>query len=810
MSNSTTQQPGAELDAFIAATNAALGSLQSSVTALAAAQKATAETVAANQTADAAAITSLKAALDAWAAGKTGGGTSTGSGTTTTGSGTTGTTPTQGGSGGGGTTTAPVTTSPSGLVMPPDLGTLPAGALMAKRFDNAAAIGAGRVMLHHTFKPGALPAGSGLVASNGWTVQVDAKTAWPDGSVLSAVLTVEYPAQSAAGEQVVTFAPGTASGAALDLATAIGSHTLTVTVTPTAPVAPATTNRLTAPFTVDLIAALKAETAPMIWRSGPLAVSTKVAVLGADPQGVMSVTGYVSFYADGTMDAKIVVGADVVGMLPNAWPTGGGQAYYAAAIDCDGAATDAGPVADWIGGKWTVNVGSQTGIVVVNDPMDYMLADCSHPFALSGVSPSKLVKSLTPYAPMGNTTTCEYMGTTGGRPDIGPHEEGTVTAMVTQDLLTRQQANATARVNGSIQWHITNKATGQPWTPYDATPDNLPIWMTPSNASSVCLPNPGIGGGSPWKLDQAHFPELVYLEYLQGLEAGHPYYLDELIATTYGMVLAQWPGQKRGATNDVIVGIGEQVRGCAWTLRNIDLAAFITPTAHPQKSNLVKMMGNNIAALNALPATQVGVELTGYLSGAYGTPGGMAPWQQDYADFPLMMMARHGWPGMSEFMNWRAKWTVGRFFAGPQGFAPENGFAYDLAYYKWSAGQQPQSASELLATYAEVETATLAENQSNVDATGAIISGWPHAQGDYCELAAFSLANAAGMGLAGAQTALTWILGIGAPAMDATSLSKAPYFNPAVVAPSGGFAMGEKFACTYAPPISTVQPMTVG
>lgn len=28
--------------------------------------------------------------------------------------------------------------------------------------------------------------------------------------------------------------------------------------------------------------------------------------------------------------------------------------------------------------------------------------------------------------------------------------------------------------------------------------------------------------------------------------------------------------------------------------------------------------------------------------------------------------------------------------------------------------------------------------------------------------------------------------------------------------PSGGFAMGEKFVCTYAPPISTVEPMKVG
>lgn len=111
MSNSTTQQPGAELDAFIAATNAAITSLQSSVTALAAAQKATAETVASNQTTDAAALAGLQEAVKAWAAAKSGGGTTTTGGTTTGGTTTSGgTTPTQGGSGGGSTTSAPVNT----------------------------------------------------------------------------------------------------------------------------------------------------------------------------------------------------------------------------------------------------------------------------------------------------------------------------------------------------------------------------------------------------------------------------------------------------------------------------------------------------------------------------------------------------------------------------------------------------------------------------------------------------------------------------------------------------------------------------
>ena len=91
-------------------------------------------------------------------------------------------------------------------------------------------------------------------------------------------------------------------------------------------------------------------------------------------------------------------------------------------------------------------------------------------------------------------------------------------------------------------------------------------------------------------MDTAHQPALNYLPYLV---TGSQYYLDGLMAQSAYSIAACPPLPGLG---DGFVDF-DQVRGRAWTWRNMSDSAFIAPDDSEMKSYFTDMLENNLDAL---------------------------------------------------------------------------------------------------------------------------------------------------------------------------------------------------------------------
>lgn len=115
------------------------------------------------------------------------------------------------------------------------------GAIFIKGFTNnsaSAATVAQYVTFGHCFQKGQIASGGGLEADIGGTnypCQLDVKTSYADGSVCHAMISMQVPAIAKSTTVWAQFSPAAPpGGAALSLATAVGSTTLSITLAATA------------------------------------------------------------------------------------------------------------------------------------------------------------------------------------------------------------------------------------------------------------------------------------------------------------------------------------------------------------------------------------------------------------------------------------------------------------------------------------------------------------------------------------------------------------------------------------------------
>ncbi|MGH7226660.1 MAG: hypothetical protein ACRELF_25875, partial [Gemmataceae bacterium] len=120
----------------------------------------------------------------------------------------------------------------------PAFPSLSAGAIFIKGFANnnaSTATAAQYVTFGHSFQKGQIASGGGLEANIGGTVypcQLDIKTSYADGSACHSLISMQVPGIAAATTVWGQFSPATPpSGSALSLASAIGSTTLTISLT---------------------------------------------------------------------------------------------------------------------------------------------------------------------------------------------------------------------------------------------------------------------------------------------------------------------------------------------------------------------------------------------------------------------------------------------------------------------------------------------------------------------------------------------------------------------------------------------------
>ena len=262
-----------------------------------------------------------------------------------------------------------------------------------------------------------------------------------------------------------------------------------------------------------------------------------------------------------------------------------------------------------------------------------------------------------------------YMGTTGGRGDIGPLPTWSVSYLLSLDKRARAAMMALADGSGTWSIHLRDENTGQPLRVDNEANSTV---TTHSNLLKVGpLPAPRFAA-SPYSDDVAHQPSLAYLPYLL---TGDYYYLEELQFWAAWNPLGTDPGNS-GRGKGLLRW--HQVRGQAWALRTLGHAAFITPDGHPLKDYFTKQLDNNLQFYYDAYVVGNPNQLGMYDgSGPNAAPiGGSPPWQDDYLTWSFGYLAELGFDKAQPIMLWKAKYPVGRMTAA--GYCWIKASAYSL------------------------------------------------------------------------------------------------------------------------------------
>ncbi len=615
-----------------------------------------------------------------------------------------------------------------------------------------AAVAARMLTFGQAFLPGQLPAGSGLAAVSAGRqipVQLDVKASFADGSARLGALSLTAPPLAAHRSVALMLmrAPPPADPA-LDLSTALRRYDLTVELTIRSG-SQATPYRLDAHALLDRALAAGSTAS---WLRGPQASEVRI---DAPVAGSMHLSLDIRGYRDGTSRTDVQFRNDL------AMQRSGGAITYDATIRLGGRtvyaragirqfqyqswhrvvwSTDAPP----INVRHDVAALERTGLIA-----DYDLNGGVARAVLAGEAAT--MAQLDWGAPLAANGLTRYMPTTGGRGEIGPTTLGNAVWLVTQSAQAADFALGQADAAGAVPWQFWDPARGT-WLNTDAYPE---IWIDGRGGTGATTGlTQQVDAATGWTADTSHQPDLAYVAYLMTASRR---YLDLLNAQAAFSILATWPDpqMRHGGEGNVIRG--NQLRAAAWSLRQIDEAAWINPAGSAEQAYFARIADANWRWLVAqLPGwSEREGETFGYvLDGEYGTRGQMPPWQQDYFVGTAVQAASLGNRDALAYLRWAENFVAGRFLNAAAGFDPHDGVSYLL-------GNVVDGAT--CRSWAQLQQATAAAGQDN----GA---GWAHSDGDYAELALASLAGIISVtGSPRAVAAYRYLLGAGAPHSDAAT-----------------------------------------
>nr|WP_314071084.1 hypothetical protein [uncultured Roseococcus sp.] len=614
------------------------------------------------------------------------------------------------------------------------------------------------VVFGQCFRPGDLPrgatAGARLADGRPMVAQCDVKARHPDGSVRFAVMALAAPPLAAGARQGVVLTRDGVAGGRLDAPALMGTHRAELWV---------------GDRRIDLVELLRtALAAPDArpWQSGPLAAQARVSV----PLTHLGVTSLrlvadLAIRADGSLWVEPWLRND------GAMSAGGGPVTYSMRLALDGREVLRAQIArqhQYTG--WGRLAGTGPAPPHVRHDAAYLAETGAVPrYDLStGVSPALLAtlgeatRSPAWARPLDPRLIAQTMTQTGARPDIGPVTQSQAIWLQTGDARAAAFASGQAEAAGAIPWHFWDGG----WMDTRRWPR---LWTDARGG-----PPPGglrqpIAADTGWTLDSAHQPDLSTVPYLL---TGRRAFLDELQAQSSWSVLGQWTGtrgtpDRPGVAEGVNVVRNNQVRGAAWSLRQLDGAAWATPDDDPMKPWLQATAAANWAWVRSrLPAwTTAQGEAHGWIPGEYGVPGLLPPWQQDYFAFAAAAAARRGNADAGAVLRWMGNFLTGRFLSERRGFAPHDGAAYLIAV------NADANASAPLRSWTEIGQATRGRNLSNGN-------GWSKTEGDYAQLALASLAMLSDVtGDDQARAAWHWLRNAGAPFTHQEAFRRDPILN---------------------------------
>ena len=633
------------------------------------------------------------------------------------------------------------------------------------------------VTFGQAFLPGRMPAKAGMIAridGKDVPVQVDAKTTYPDGSVRMAVLSLIAPplaAHAKAPVMLATAAPAggstvdlsrLADGKAYDLAIDLSFHQEDGT---------------TAPFHLDaapLLAKALAAEKPDYWLHGPTASEIR---FDAPVTGSFHVIFDVRAYADGTTHTDLQFANDYAMQK-----TGGAVKYDVLVKEGGKIVLQYRNLVQFQYENWhrTLWSGAVPPVNLVRDVDYFERIGVIANYDLAAGAPAAMVAEETKQmgqpgfgAPLATNGVTQYMPMTGARPDIGPTTRANAIWLLTQDPMAAAYALWQGEAAAGIPWHFWNVEAGT-WLNTDQNPQ---IWADPrGGANSLTQPVDGKNNG--WAPDTAHQPDLSFVPYLF---TGSRFHLDELNAQAAFSIVSTWPAMRSGApdgTGPDNVIFGNQMRGGAWSLREIDEAAWANPDGSVEQKYFSKVADDNWHWLaGQIPTlTEMEGEAHGYVIATFGYGYALAPWQQDYFSSSAAQAAKLGNSDARAFLAWSTNFLAGSVFklghdsvnyviaVFPRSVGDNGQITWDRAKNGWSYAQP-------LKTWAEIAENTKRYGPSNG-------SGWGRSDGDYGQLAMLALAGIQSVVPSeAAGKAYEWLEKSGAPYTDANSLHHTPEFD---------------------------------
>jgi hypothetical protein len=617
---------------------------------------------------------------------------------------------------------SPVTPAPTAPISTTPTAPMTVGAVLTDvRLQNT---GAAQTNVPFTigqvFPSGALTTTEGLAAklSNGTVMplQVDVKATHADGSVRHAIISGVLPSLAAGQTETVQLAKSNASAKG--------------TVTPQSLLDAGLTGSINitvdgVKYTASLADALKTAT-PINWLSGNVANEWIVSAPLKDANGaahpLLTARFDVRWYSGLSKQARVefVVENDKT-FVSNSKYTydvnlelGGRSVYSKAGLTHYNRAR-------WHQYAWWDAAREPAVNVQLN--ASYMIASKAVPNYDQSYTPSEtnlanLAKSInaTNTGPMTIGPVVAYMGTTGGRADIGSLPSWSVMWLLSMDKRARDVMMAAADGSGSWSIHLRDENTD-----YPVRTDNEKNSQITTHGNLVtrgplavprCVNNDNTLCSSPYAHDTAHQPSLAYLPYMV---TGDYYYLEELQFWAASNPLETAPGYNGNGQGLVR---WQQLRGQAWSLRTLGQVAYITPDTHPLKSYFTQQVDNNLNYYNTTfvvaNPNKLGV-YDGSGDNAFSVESS-APWQDDFFTWSFGYLAELGFSKALPILQWKAKYSVGRMT--DPGYCWIAGAAYNLTFL--------DANKKVFGSFADLYNANFAGNTitfDNVAPTSSIRNG---------------------------------------------------------------------------------------
>lgn len=639
------------------------------------------------------------------------------------------------------------------------------------------------VVQGQAFRAGDLPRGARLSArvspgGQDIPVQLDPSVLHSDGSMRFAILSLSIPALPRGRRLGVVLSRTASPGptpAMQDLSSAHAGRSAKVRVTP---------SNGGPPWEADLITLLgESPASERPWQSGPLAwqkrVTAQVPPAAVGGATSMRLVADISLRADRTMWVDLWLRNDVA-MQP-----GGGIANYALRLEMDGQEVlRTADIRQFQYQAWGRRFGTLPGGVAAAEPpilrpnSVYLAATgaIANYDATLGVAERLLndahgIASAADWnRPLGTRGITQYMPTTGGRADIGPATLWQTAWITSGDTRAAIVSLGQAEASGSVPWHMWDTQGGDGRSGGWLTAQRWPrLWTDGRGGRPPTGLLQHVSDDTGWTPDTSHVPDLCYIPYLL---TGRRAFLDQLQAQAAWCIMSCWPAATaRGERLDldraeaVNVIRGNQLRGGAWALRQIDEAGWISPDGDPLREYFQRSAAGHWRwLLSQIPEwAALQGETQGWAPIDYGDGTGMAPWQQDFFASTVAAAARRGSRDARAVLEWMSRWLVGRFHAEQRGFRRHDGAAYVLAI-------RPQGGGAVFRTWSEVGRQTAARGWSNGD-------GWSKSEGYYGQTALMSLALIADvLGSAEARETFDWLSASGAPFTSAQDFARDPTF----------------------------------